>query len=191
MLPKARTTASSCYRKGTITRRVPYFFLVDRPVFADTPVVTLKRQQSGDTRNGTSRVSAYRYPVAPFGNAPDTPAMVEDGAETLYQTFIGRPAVNAGVSIISETAGAQIDPFYLGAQDENTVQGFAGTPDNVNAFTAGYLAPVGAAGAAFPRQQSFFIAVDSGRDPFTGQPRPAITCCARGSTTSRLRRSGC
>jgi subtilisin family serine protease len=156
-------------RRGTVTRRVPYFFLVDRPVLADTPVVTLKRQQSGDTRTGTSRVSAYRYPVAPFGNAPDTPPMVEDGAETLYQTFIGRPAVNAGVSIISETAGAQIDPFYLGARDENTVQGFAGTPDNVNAFTAGYLAPVGAAGAAFPRQQSFFVAIDSGRDPFTGR----------------------
>ena len=156
-------------RKGTVTRRVPYFFLVDRPVLVDTPVVTLKRQQSGDTRTGTSRVSAYRYPVAPFGNAPDTPPMVEDGAEKLYRTFIGRPAVNAGVSIISETPGARIDPFYLGAQDENTVQGFAGTPDNVNAFTAGYLAPVGAAGVAFPRQQSFFIAIDSGRDPFSGR----------------------
>ncbi len=128
-------------RKGGVTRRIPYFFLVDRPALADAPIVTLKRQQSGDTRNGTSRVSAYRYPVAPFGNAPDTPPMVEDGAETLYQTLITRPAVNAGVSVISETPARAIDPFYLGARDENTVQGFAGTPVNVNALTSGYLAP--------------------------------------------------
>jgi len=94
--------------------------------------------------------------------------MAETGAETLYETFVDRPAVNAGVSVILETSGARVDPFYLGARDENTVQGFAGTPVNVNALTYGYLSPVGAAGAAFPRQQRFFVAVDSGRDRFSG-----------------------
>ncbi|HEY8705594.1 MAG TPA: S8 family serine peptidase [Gaiellaceae bacterium] len=156
-------------RKGDVTRRVPYLFLVDRPALADAPVLVLKRQQSGDTRTGTNRVDAYRFPVAPFGNAPDTPPMLEDGAETLYETFVDRPAVNAGVSVTLETPGARVDPFYLGARDENTVQGFAGTPVNVNALTSGYLLPVGAAGAAFPRQQRFFIAVDSGRERFNGR----------------------
>jgi hypothetical protein len=156
-------------RKGDVTRRIPYFFLVDRPALADAPVLMLKRNQSGSTRTGANRVTAYKYPVAPFGNAPDWPPMIEDGAERLYQTFVGRPAANAGVSVILEPSGAQIDPFYLGAQDESTVQGFAGTPVNVNALTPGYLLPVGAAGAAFPRQQSFFIAVDSGRERFTGR----------------------
>jgi hypothetical protein len=156
-------------RKGDVTRRIPYFFLVDRPALADAPVLTLKQNQAGSTRTGANRVNAYKYPVAPFGNAPDTPPMTEDGAEKLYQTFVDRPAVNAGVSVILETSGAQVDPFYLGAQDESTVQGFAGTPVNVNALTPGYLLPVGAAGAAFPRQQSFFIAVDSGRDRFNGR----------------------
>ena len=127
-------------RSGNATRRVPYFFLVDRPALASAPVLTLKRRQSGDTRTGTDRVNAYRYPVAPFGNQPDTPPMREDGAETLYETLVDRPAVNAGVSVISESPGAQIDPFYLGAADENTVQGFAGTPVNVNALMSGYLA---------------------------------------------------
>lgn len=156
-------------RNGNVTRRVPYLFLVDHPALATAPVLTLKRQQSGDTRVGTDRVDEYRFPVAPFGNAPDTPPMIEDGAETLYETLIDRPAVNAGVSIVSETPGARIDPFYLGAADESTVQGFAGTPVNVNALTSGYLLPVGAAGASFPRQQRFFVAVDSGRDPFTSR----------------------
>jgi hypothetical protein len=152
-----------------VTRRVPYFFLVDHPALADAPVVALKKLQSGDTRTGVDRVEAYRYPVAPFGNAPDTPPMLEDGTETVYETFIDRPAVNAGVAVVSETAGARVDPFYLGAQDENTVQGFAGTPVNVNALTSGYLLPIGAAGASFPRQQRFFVVVDSGRDRFDGR----------------------
>ena len=67
-------------RNGDVTRRVPYFFLVDRPALADAPVLQLKKIQSGDTRTGTDRVDAYRYPVAPFGNAPDSPPMIESGA---------------------------------------------------------------------------------------------------------------
>jgi subtilisin family serine protease len=156
-------------RRGDAVRRIPYFFLVDRPALAGAPVVRLKKLQSGDTRTGVDRVEAYRYPVAPFGNAPDMPAMLEDGSETVYETFIDRPAVNAGVAVIEETAGARVDPFYLGAQDENTVQGFAGTPVDVNALTPGYLVPIGAAGASFPRQQRFFVVVDSGRDRFDGR----------------------
>ena len=156
-------------RKGDVTRRVPYFFLVDRPALAEAPVLPLKKLQSGDTRTGVDRVEAYRYPVAPFGNAPDAPPMLESGTETVYETFIDRPAVNAGVAVVSETAGARVDPFYLGAQDENTVQGFAGTPVNVNALTPGYLLPMGASGASFPRQQRFFVVVDSGRDRFDGR----------------------
>jgi minor extracellular serine protease Vpr len=155
--------------KGDATRRVPYFFLVDRPALASAPVMPLKTLQSGDTRVGVGRVDAYRYPVAPFGNAPDMPPMVENGAEKVYGTFIDRPAVNAGVAVVSETPGARVDPFYLGALDENTVQGFAGTPVNVNALTPEYLVPIGAAGASFPRQQRFFVVVDSGRDRFDGR----------------------
>jgi hypothetical protein len=155
-------------RNGDITRRIPYLFLVDRPALAAAPVLPLKKIQSGDTRTGTNRVEAYRYPVAPFGNAPDSPPMIESGAETVYETFIGKPSVNSGVSVVLESRGARIDPFYLSSKDENTVQGDAGTPVNVNALTYGYLVPDGAAGAAFPRQQRFFVAVDSARDRFNG-----------------------
>jgi minor extracellular serine protease Vpr len=154
--------------KGAVTRRVPYFFLVDRPALANAPALPLKKTQRGDTRTGVDRVDAYRYPTAPFGNAPDTPPMLEDGAETVYSTLVEKPAVNAGVSVVLETPGARVDPFYLGAKDENTVQGFAGTPVNVNALTSSYLLPIGAAGASFPREQRFYVSVDSGRDRFDG-----------------------
>ena len=97
--------------KGSVSRRVPYFFLVDKPALANATVLPLKRTQSGDTpgRVGTNVVEAYRYPVAPFGNAPDTPPMVEDGNEKVYVTSVNEPAANAGVSVMPSTPGAQID----------------------------------------------------------------------------------
>jgi hypothetical protein len=156
-------------RQGTVTRRVPYLFLVDRPRLADAPLVQLRRTQLGDTRTGVNRVDMYRYPVAPFGNQPDRPPMNEVGAETVYVTSLNRPAVNIGVSILAQSSGASIDPWYLGARDENTVQGYAGTPVDVNALTFNYRAPVGAAGAAFPRQGQFYVAVDSPAQTFTGR----------------------
>jgi minor extracellular serine protease Vpr len=156
-------------RKGDVTRRVPYLFLVDRPKLAAAPLVVLRRTQVGDTRTGTNRVDMYRYPVAPFGNQPDRPPMNEIGAETVYVTSLNRPAVNIGVSVLAQGSGAAIDPWYLGALDENTVQGYAGTPIDVNALTFSYLAPIGAAGATFPRQGQFYVAVDSPAQLFTGR----------------------
>jgi hypothetical protein len=145
-------------------------FLVSNPALADAPVLQLAGLQIGDTRTGTNRVDAYRYPVAPFGNQPDRPPMVEDGAERLYVTSLDRPAVNIGVSVLTTSPGARIDPFYLGpTKDESSVQGFAGTPVDVNALTFDYLLPVSAAGASFPRQGRYYVAVDSGRDLNTDQ----------------------
>jgi hypothetical protein len=156
-------------RNGASARRIPYFVLVDRPALAAASVVPLRKLQTGDTRTGVDRVRAYRYPVAPFGNAPDTPPMNEDGAEIVYVTSIAGSVVNAGVSVLRQPRGVRVDPFYLGAKDESTVQGFPGTPVNVNSLTYDYLAPVSAAGAAFPSAQRYYVVVDSGREAFTGR----------------------
>jgi minor extracellular serine protease Vpr len=156
-------------RNDEVTRRVPYLFLVARPALADAPLIPLRREQTGDTRAGSSVVEEYRYPVAPFGNNPDQPPMLQDGAEKVYVTSLDRPAVNAGVSVVEQSSGARIDPWYLGAKDESTVQGFAGTPVDVNNFTYDYLQPVGAAGVTFPRQGTYYVSVDSGRVRFTGE----------------------
>ena len=159
-------------RKGTVTRRVPYLFLISNPKLAGATVVPLVRTQLGATNTGVDRVETYRYPVAPFGNNPDTPPMQEDGAETVYATLLDRPAVNIGVSVLAQTTGALIDPWYLGSLDENTVQGYAGTPVDVNALTFDYLGAIGAAGSSFPRQGQFYVAVDSARTRFTDQSAP-------------------
>jgi subtilisin family serine protease len=156
-------------RRGPVTRRIPYFFFVDAPALAGSAVRTLGRVQRGQTRTGPNRVTAYRYPSAPFGNQPDAPPMVEDGAEVLYSTQLRGKLVNAGVSLAREGAGARIDPWYLGAKDESAVQGFAGTPVDVNELTYDYSQDVGAAGTAFPAAGTYYVAVDSGRGRFDGK----------------------
>jgi hypothetical protein len=155
--------------KDGVTRRIPYFALLDRPSLAGSAVHELRRTQSGDTRNGQSRVAAYRYPAAPFGNQPDEPSMVEDGGEVVYRTTLPRKTVNAGAVVIDESTGARVDPWYLGALDENSVQGFTGTPVDVNELTYDYEEDVGDAGVAFPAAGTYYVVVDSGRDQFTGK----------------------
>ena len=50
------------------------------------------------------------------------------------------------------------------------MQGYAGTPTDVNALTYDANVDIGAAGVQFPRLQRFYVAVDSRADPFTNQP---------------------
>jgi minor extracellular serine protease Vpr len=160
------------FSSNGVQRRVPYSFLLERPALATLKAVALKKLQTGDTASGTSLVSTYCCPSEPFGPPSDYVGapMNEDGSEHLYFTDINVPVVNFGVSVLAATSGALIDPFVLGSQDENDVQGYAGTPTDVNALTYDSNLDIGAAGAQFPRLQRFFVSVDSRADPFTGKP---------------------
>jgi minor extracellular serine protease Vpr len=157
--------------QGAVSRRIPYGFSVTRPGLAGDAVLPLHQFQVGTTVGAGSRVSAYRYPSAPFGLGADyTDApMQEDGAEKVYTILLQSPVANVGVSVVDASSGAVIDPFMLGSLDENDVQGYAGTPVDVNNLTFGYPLDVGAAAAVFPRAQAFYVSVDSRRDPFTGK----------------------
>ena len=77
--------------------------------------------------------------------------------------------MNFGVAVVRQSPGSLIDPFVLGAKDESSVQGYVGTPVNINSLTAGYQLPIGAAGARSSVAGRYYISVDSGRSPFTGQ----------------------
>ena len=158
-------------RNGDLRRRVPYAFLVERPALRDAPVKQLVKLQRGDTRAGQNRVSVYCCPSSPFGPPPSYTgaAMNEDGAETLYSFDIERPVANFGVSVIASAANALVEPWVLGSKDENDVQGYTGTPVNVNDLTIDAHADVQAAGVQFPRLQRFYVSVDSRADPFTDQ----------------------
>jgi subtilisin family serine protease len=157
-------------RRGSDTRRVPYIFSVTRPGLAHVQAVRLAKFQVGDTGAGANSASTYRYPAGPYDPSLSTLTTPthEDGGEDLYVFHLNDAAVNLGVSVLAQDGGV-IDPFILGAPDENTVQGYAGTPFDVNAFTFDFLAPVEAAASDFPRQKAYYVAVDSPRDSFTGK----------------------
>jgi hypothetical protein len=87
--------------------------------------------------------------------------MDEDGAEHTYVMRIDEPVVNFGAAIEASSAGSIVDPWLLGSLDENDVEGYAGTPVNVNSFTLNYQLDVGAAGAVFPRPKTYYVSVDS------------------------------
>ena len=172
----AGATAGEAYgflllHRGSETRKVAYALLVTRPGLASAPVVPLQQIQTGDTRSGISRASVYKYPAAAFGPAPNysSAPVNENGAETLYRIRLDEPAVNVGAAVIVSTPGSLIHPWFLGSADENDVQGYAGLPVNVNNLTIDYPLDIGAAGTVFPRSKAYYVAVDSGRDPFTGR----------------------
>jgi subtilisin family serine protease len=158
-------------RRGTVVRRLPYAFFVTRPALSGARVVQLRPSQSGDTR-GRGRASAYRWPAAPFGPPPDYVGrpVSEIGAEHVYAVDLKSGLVNAGVVALT-AANVSVDPWFLGSLDENDVQGYAGTPLNVNALMSDYRSPVGAAGTVYPTAGRYYVSVDSGRDEFTGRSR--------------------
>ena len=161
-------------RRGDTTRRLPYLFLVSRPALASLAAQPLDRFEVGDTINGRSLVDAYKYPAAPFGPAPDYVGapMHEPGAERLYVTRINEPVANFGVSVVLASSNSLIEPWVLGSKDENDVQGYAGTPVNVNPLTFDYSFNIGVAGASLPRPKTYYVSVDSGSDPFDGRSFP-------------------
>src|SRR5258706_4677391 len=120
--------------KGTVTRRIPYYFEVTKPGLENVTPEDLKTFVVGDTIKGASNVSQYRWPSWPFGPPPSYTgaAMNENGAEHLYTTLLAVPAINFGVSVFEQSANSIIDPWVLGSRDENDVEGMAGTPVNAN-----------------------------------------------------------
>ena len=160
--------------RGDVTRRIPYAFDVSRPALADVDAKPLKTFVLGTTADGPNRVSLYCCPSAPFGPPPDYVGapMDESGTETLYVTSVDKPLVNIGVSVVAASANSLVDPWFLGSKDERDIQGYAGTPVNQNDLMLDFGIDIGAAGAAFPRQKQYYVAVDSRSDPFTDAPLP-------------------
>jgi minor extracellular serine protease Vpr len=158
-------------RRGATVRKIAYAFFVTRPGLAAITPLKLRRFQAGTTARGNSNAAVYRFPSLPFGPPPDYVGkpMDEKGAETLYTLRVNEPVANAGVAVIAAGEGTLVHPWLLGSADENDVQGYSGTPVNVNQLTFGYHLDVGAAGLLFPRRGRYVVAVDSGSDEYTGR----------------------
>jgi minor extracellular serine protease Vpr len=159
-------------RRGGDQVRVPYYFSVQYPQIGRAPRVTIKRNQPGDTSRGTSYVSTYRFPTEPFGPPPfyTGKPFDEDGAERVYTVRVSSHVANAGVAVVASGANALVEPWFLGSLNEDDVQGYPGTPVNVNALTFEYQFDTAAAAVDFPHGGRYFVAVDSRADPYTDLP---------------------
>ena len=146
--------------------------LVTRPGLALGPGAAARSNSRSARRRPASRAPpSIGTPPRPSGLSPSYfgPPVNEDGGEKLYRIQLSDPSVNVGAAVIASSPSSLVHPWMLGSPDENDVQGYAGTPVNVNNLTIDYPLDIGAAAAIFPRTKSYYVAVDSGRDPFTGQ----------------------
>jgi minor extracellular serine protease Vpr len=159
-------------QRGADRIRVPYDFTVVQPKIRLAPTSAIKRNQRGNTSLGTDFVESYRFPAFPFGPPPDYtgPGEIENGAEHVYTIDVKPRAANAGAAIVSSGFGALVEPWLLGSPNEDDVQGYPGTPVNVNGLTFEYQFDTGAAAIDFPHQGRYYVVVDSRADPYTGQP---------------------
>ena len=159
-------------QRGADRIRVPYYFSVAQPKIGSAPRAAIKRNQSGNTGIGTDYVDVYRFPAFPFGPPRDYtgPGELENGAEHVYSLDVKPRAANAGAAIVSSGLNALVEPWLLGSLNEDDVQGYPGTPVNVNGLTFEYQFDTGAAAIDFPHQGRYYVAVDSRADPYTDQP---------------------
>ncbi|MDX6507786.1 MAG: minor extracellular serine protease Vpr [Gaiellaceae bacterium] len=159
-------------RRGSDKVRVPYYFSVQYPQIGRAPRDTIKTYQLGDTSKGTSYVNQYRFPTEPFGPPPFYfgKPFNEDGAEQVYTVRVTSHAANAGAAVVAAEPNTLVEPWFLGSLNEDDVQGYPGTPVNVNGLTFEYQFDNGAAAVDFPHEGRYFVAVDSRADPYTNQP---------------------
>jgi minor extracellular serine protease Vpr len=159
-------------QRGADRIRIPYYFTVSQPQIAHAPISAIKRTQTGDTSKGTDSVDLYRFPAFPFGPPPNYtgPGEVENGAEHVYTVHLDGRVANAGAAVVAAGRNALVEPWFLGSLNEDDVQGYPGTPVNVNGLTFEYLFDNEAAAVDSPPVGRYYVSVDSRADPYTGQP---------------------
>jgi subtilisin family serine protease len=149
--------------RGTDTRRIPYWFLVDRPLLG-APAATLTKPGAykGDTSRGAAHVSVYRYPDDPAGIGI-TAAV--SGPEQVFRVRIARPVANFGVAV---TSGG-VSPRIVFAGDENRLAGYTALPVDLNPYRDTWGEKRAIAAAILPLPGSYDLVFDeagAGR-PFT------------------------
>ena len=170
--PSGDNTGFVVLTRGSERVRVPYYFSVQYPQIGRAPRDTIRPYQVGDTSKGTSYVDQYRFPTEPFGPPPSYSGKPynEDGAERVFTVRVASHVANAGAAVVAAEPNTLVEPWFLGSLNEDDVQGYPGTPVNVNGLTFEYQFDNGAAAVDFPHEGRYFVAVDSRADPYTNQP---------------------
>ncbi len=121
---------------GTDTRRVPFWFRIERPRLSTERHVTLTRPgtYNGDTTRGVARVSTYRYPELPPGGSAFP--VILPGREVVYRIHIRKRFANFGVAVVARSRGVSVEPRIVRSGDENRLAGLTALPYDANPYRA-------------------------------------------------------
>jgi subtilisin family serine protease len=160
-VPEGDVTGFVVLTRGADTRRIPFWFHVERPRLPLDRHITLRRpgRYQGNTARGAARVSTYRYPEVP---ARDGLPVTLTGREVVYRVHVNRPA-NFGVAITSRAPGVRVEPRVVRAGDENRLAGITGLPLDQNPYRSSYGRHRLVAGVVRPAPGLYDIVFDTPR----------------------------
>jgi hypothetical protein len=146
--------------RGTVTRRIPFWFGVTVPQLRRDPYRTLRKPgvYRADTRRGHAHVSTYRYPADPssLGLYATLP-----GPEQVFRFRVTRPVANAGAALVAHQPGAVLEPRIVAAGDENRLAGITALPLTSNPYLATFEVYRPVVAVIRPRRGTYDIVVDS------------------------------
>jgi hypothetical protein len=143
------------------TRRIPFWFRVERPRLALDPQHALARSgvYHATTIGAASHVTSYRYPdLLPnsFG------ARVRlAGPEVVYRFRLRRPVANFGIAVLSRAPGVAVQPRVVRDGDENRLAGWTAVPVDLNPYRSSFNMPRLVAGVVLPEPGTFDVVFDS------------------------------
>jgi subtilisin family serine protease len=158
--PQVDATGFVVLTQNGQTRRLPYWFRVERPGLPP-PSATLPRPgvYHGDTRGKPARVDSYRYPDDPQGVG--LPAQLR-GPEQVFQVRITGRVANFGFRLLSEAGGVHVTPRLVADDDENRLLGYRGLPITDNPYLSPEeYRPEPVVGAARPAPGVYDVVFDS------------------------------
>jgi subtilisin family serine protease len=122
--------------RGTDSRRVPFWFRVERPQLSRERQITLTRPgtYAGNTSRGVARVSTYRYPELPPGGLAFPVTL--PGKEIVYRIHVRKRFANFGIAIVSRSPGVTVEPRIVRMADENRLAGLTALPYDANPYRA-------------------------------------------------------
>ena len=166
-LPEQDLSGFVTLTRGTDTRRVPFWFRVERPQLQRERQIPLSRPgtYTGDTSRGVARVSTYRYPELPPGDLA-FPVLLP-GRELVYRVHIRERLANLGVAVVSKNRRVAVEPRIVRSGDENRLAGLTALPYDANPYRASEGQHRLIAGVLQPAPGIFDIVFDT---PARGRP---------------------
>jgi len=147
--------------RGSTTRRIPFWFRVERPrleLDASHPI-SRPGTYTATTIGAPSRVTNYRYPdLSP--TTVDFPVHLP-GPEVVYRFRLRRPVANLGVVVLGHAPGVNVQPRIVRNGDENQLAGYDALPIDLNPYRASEYAARPVSGVLLPKPGIFDLVFDS------------------------------